>query len=314
MNELSIHGQYNSAADFFRSVEVIMEIRQEIRRHGRELFCHQNMVHAQVTPEGTMQQVIQGMPLEKRQAWIHWLSRGGPYWMEDREHGEDEWLETGNGRLVTDTAAGEAAYCRLHGLDRELVSVNPSDWTDESIHVRWVKNHGVLDSVELRNHCALSTVSKTLDDLPQPFDSWRTLESHARRACDRLTFSEDAFEAFNGQPYAHGAAERILIRLRVLNTIHGCFDNLGDRTAEGDRLYAEHFTGKKAWFSDSSDSEKREFKPDLTFPHPEKPGENLFCTWHGKVKTPQLRIHFSWPIAAGSPLYIVYVGPKITKR
>ena len=27
-----------------------------------------------------------------------------------------------------------------------------------------------------------------------------------------------------------------------------------------------------------------------------------------------LRLHFSWPIEAGKPVYIVYAGPKITKR
>jgi len=52
----------------------------------------------------------------------------------------------------------------------------------------------------------------------------------------------------------------------------------------------------------------------MTFPDPDVQGETLFCSWHGKVKTPQYRIHFSWPVTAASPVYVVYVGPKITKR
>ena len=40
----------------------------------------------------------------------------------------------------------------------------------------------------------------------------------------------------------------------------------------------------------------------------------LFCPWHGKVKSPQYRIHFSWPTTATTPIYIVYVGPKLTKK
>ena len=74
----------------------------------------------------------------------------------------------------------------------------------------------------------------------------------------------------------------------------------------------DHFHGEKSWFSDSSDSEKRKFKQDLTFPHPERAQENLFCTWHGKVKTPQYRVHFSWSFGT-DPVYVTYVGPKITK-
>jgi len=70
---------------------------------------------------------------------------------------------------------------------------------------------------------------------------------------------------------------------------------------------------RKAWFSDSSDAEKNEFRTELTFKHPEIDGETLFCTMHDKVKTPQIRIHFSWPVRADAPLYVVYVGQNITK-
>ena len=92
------------------------------------------------------------------------------------------------------------------------------------------------------------------------------------------------------------------------------FDQQGKRTSGGHTLYQKYFTGAKAWFSDSSDREKAQFRNELTFPHPADPDKTIFATWHGKVKTPQLRIHFSWPIRADKPLYVVYAGPKITKR
>ena len=78
-------------------------------------------------------------------------------------------------------------------------------------------------------------------------------------------------------------------------------------------MYALHFTGGKALFTDSSDAEKAEFNDDLHFPHPEGAGY-LFCTWHGKVKKPQIRIHFTYPILHDTPLYVMHVGPKITKK
>ena len=102
--------------------------------------------------------------------------------------------------------------------------------------------------------------------------------------------------------------------LRTLDSFRGCFDEDGQRTAEGHRVYNEHFTGEKAWFSDSSATEKNEFKDEMTFACPDDPSQRLFCTWHGKVKTPQIRIHFSWPVRADSKVYVVYVGPKITKK
>jgi hypothetical protein len=109
-------------------------------------------------------------------------------------------------------------------------------------------------------------------------------------------------------------AERILVLLDVLQRLKQCFDEHGSRTMDGHVLYQQHFTGDKCWFSDSSDAEKEDFKSDLSFPHPDAPGETLFCTWHGKVKSPQYRIHFSWPVTAAAPVYVVYIGPKITTR
>ena len=110
------------------------------------------------------------------------------------------------------------------------------------------------------------------------------------------------------------AAERIQVLLYTLDKFKGCFNEDGQRNAEGHRIYADHFAGAKAWFSDSSDTEKSVFRKALTFPHPAEPGKPLFCTWHGKVKSPQIRIHFSWPVRSDTPLYVVYVGPKRTEQ
>jgi hypothetical protein len=43
-------------------------------------------------------------------------------------------------------------------------------------------------------------------------------------------------------------------------------------------------------------------------------GATLFCPWHGKVKIEQMRMHFTFPIQRDMPLYIAYIGPKLTKR
>jgi hypothetical protein len=72
--------------------------------------------------------------------------------------------------------------------------------------------------------------------------------------------------------------------------------------------------GGNPLFSDSSDTEKLDFRNELTFRHPDQPGRSLFCPWHGKVRHLELRVHYTWSGRAGEPLYVVYVGPKITKR
>ena len=111
-----------------------------------------------------------------------------------------------------------------------------------------------------------------------------------------------------------GAAHRLTSLLDTLNQLKQSFDDKGTLTAEGLRLYQDRFTGSRAWFSDSSASEKSEFQTGLTFRHPEINDEYLFCPWHGKVSASTLRVHFSWPVSSSEPLYVVYMGPKITKR
>ena len=174
--------------------------------------------------------------------------------------------------------------------------------------------HSRVDTASITNHWDIATVQACLELNPPRVDSWNDLAARVRQACPRLTFAADAFKDLEARPFSPGAAGRFRQLLHTLNLYKGCFDEAGDRTAEGDRLYAMHFTGHRAWFSDSSDTEKNDFENQLTFPHPDKPGESLFCTWHGKVNTPKYRVHFSWPAAANTPLYIVYVGQKITKR
>ena len=129
-----------------------------------------------------------------------------------------------------------------------------------------------------------------------------------------LTFAPSTFEPILPYPFGKAVANRILERLNVLNQLKNCFDMQGNRTTDGHALYQKHFTGARAWFSDSSETEKTEFRQELTFRHPLSTGEYLFCTWHGKVSTGVYRIHFSWPVTADTPLCVVYVGPKITKR
>ncbi len=314
VNESSLAGQFQDFPTFYRAVSRLMAIRQEIRRLGASLYCHRNFAHARVTANAFMQQAIQGLPTAQRRAWMQWLTRQGPYYWEDAQlQDENDWLEV-NDEIVTDTAIGEAAICQSRGLCRELISIDPSDWMFTPIVVAWIRNDTVKENIFVANHWDLRTVQQSLAANPVRIDSWGNLATQVQRACTRLTFASDAFDPLVGHPFSIGAAKRIQVLLYTLHEFKGCFDKDGKRNAEGNRLYTEHFTGGKAWFSDSSGTEKNQFENELTFSHPELPGQTLFATWHGKVKTPQIRIHFSWPVRSDRALYVVYVGPKITKR
>lgn len=313
VNDLSLHGQFHDLAAFRHSVRQVMQIRQIARRHGRTLHCHRGLVSAQVTPDERMQSAVAALPRDEQRAVMAWLGQHGPFWDDDRQHDSGDWYEC-VGEIVTDTAVGEAAHFCLHGIPRGLVSFQPSNFLCDPVPIERVVTGDTRARVNVRNYWDPAVVETCLAAAPPVLDSWSALGQLSLSRFDGLRFAVNAFEPLRSQPFQQGIAERILARLDVLNRLTSCFDQNGSRTADGHALYQQHFTGDKSWFSDSSDMEKAGFKNELTFPHPDAPSESLFCSWHGKVKSPQYRIHFSWPVTTASPVYVVYVGPKITKR
>ena len=313
-NDLSIHGQFHDIPTFRIALKQLMAIRNVAKRYGREVYCHRNMASVQVMPNVYMQQAIQGLPIDDRRAVMQWLTRRGPFWEDERLHGEDDWLEC-RGDVVTDTAVGEAAYRCLEGTDTSLVSMIPSSWDFSPALVEWRKNSEEVETVDVSNYRDIDTLEAALRAAPTQITSWEMLENVSTARCTQLTFSAGCFNPLKGYPIVPKAIQDILNRLEVLNQLKICFDTEGKRTNEGHRLYQKYFTGDQAWFSDSSATEKNKLRQKLTFSHPTRVGKFLFCPWHGKVNFhPPLRIHFSWPVTAIDPLHIVYVGPKLTRR
>ncbi|MDI3461833.1 MAG: hypothetical protein OJF50_000654 [Nitrospira sp.] len=312
-NDLSIHGQFPDIPTFKEAIGRLMQIRKVAQTFGRDLHCHRSVAYSKVSRNLMLPQAMHAFGRDERQVVMQWLTRHGPFWDDARFHGSDDYLEC-NGAVVTDTAVGEAAFCCFHGIDRRLVSLTPSSWEFSPISVTLISNCGSNRNLSVINHWDLKELEAALRAAPMPVTSWEKLATVSKSRFKHLTFLEDSFEPLHGYPFVTGAANRVLALLDTLNQLKHSFNEHGERTLEGQRLYQEHFTGEKAWFSDSSQAEKHEFRKELTFRHPIASGEFLFCTWHGKVKTPQLRVHFSWPIRAKEPLYVVYVGPKITKH
>ena len=108
LNDLSVAGQFSDVSTFRDSIQRVMVMRGIAQQFGRDLFCHRNLAHAQVTRDLSMPQAIQFFSKDEQRALMGWLTRNGPFWEEARVHGPDDYLEC-NGEVVTDTAVGEAA-------------------------------------------------------------------------------------------------------------------------------------------------------------------------------------------------------------
>lgn len=315
-NDLSVHEQFHDLPSFRDALSRLMTMRGVAKRFGRDIHCNRALLVSTPIRRISMQQAIGNLAVEsERRAAMIWLTRAGPFWEDVRQHGDDDWLECG-GDIVTDTAVGEAAFRSLHGVDSGLVSFSPSDWNYAPVDVTWCRAaEGLDDRVSaLENWWSAADLEEALRDKALPIGSWDVLREVSVNRFERLTFSEDCFAPLAGVPFARSAANRFLILLDVLDRFSSAFGAFGARTDEGHRIYRDYFSGDRALFSDSSDAEKHAFRDELGFTHPDDPSSTLFCPWHGKVSHLTLSLHFSWPVEADRPVYVVYAGPKITRR
>jgi hypothetical protein len=318
-NDLSIHNQFHDISTFKKSIHTIMALRKLAKKHERQIYCHRSIVSANVSEKCTMIKALQHFDKNEKRSIMQWITRDGPFWEEyQNRHSSDEYMECQN-KVVTETGLAEAAFQKYLGTMVGSVSLEPSDWLNTPILINWIRDNN-NDEISIDNYWSVEQLKSALDLYPKPIKSWDQLKKFVSNNFNNLTIAYDAFAPLNGHPFVSSASERLINIFNILNILKTCFDSNGTRTPKGHQLYGDFFTGKKgdggrgAIFSDSSDDEKAKFKKKLTFKHPEKPGESIFCPWHGKTSTRQLRVHFSWPIKSNIPLYIVYVGPKITKK
>lgn len=311
-NDVSLHGQFQDVQGFVGALDTLMQMRQVAKSYGREIYCNRNCLQAMVTQQLSVPQVVGGIEKNKARALMLWFGQSGPYWEDVRQHSEDEYLECQD-EVVTDTAVGECAYLKFSQRQAQLASFSPSLWSAPLLEVIW-RREGQDDSREnVVNHCSVASLDSELQRADPPIESWEQLRRSCLRRFDNLHFSDDAFEPLFGRPFVLAAARSFIDLLSVLSRFKATHRLGAGRTQEGDELYQTYFTGPRAWFSDSSDREKIDFEHEMTFPHPEIDRDLIFAPFHGKVQTPQMRIHFSWPVTASSPLYVLYVGDKITK-
>ncbi|MCY3630105.1 MAG: hypothetical protein F4065_03915 [Rhodothermaceae bacterium] len=318
INDLSIHEQFHDRIELQRSFKQLTEMRQVAEKYQRDIKCSQSIFRSKPVPNVELVPAINRIPdLNLKRAILSWLTRNGPFWEEDQEHSRNDWLEYKDELIVTETGIGEAAFRVLHGRYCGLISVCPSKWTYNPIQITWKRDEKGLDTKDasINNWWIPRELDDDLARMSSPIGSWRELAEFSRSRFDGLTFFEESFAPLFRLPFSKSASDRIQRLLNILHSLVRAYDADGNRTGEGHRIYDDYFTGGRAWFSDSSDSEKRQFREELRFSDRNLQIRRLSCTWHGKINyTMPIRLHFSWPIQAGKPLYVVYIGPKKTIR
>lgn len=310
-NELSLEKQFNSIEEFTKALSKIMKARGLIKSFGYTLNCSRSISNQPVIEGQSFHQVLQKLSKSQKLAVLTWTSKDGPFWEEERNHCEDDYIEC-NDDIITGTSIAEASTDIKQDNPASLVSFENSSWPTPNVVTQWHDDEKISE-ILVPNYDDLSKLEKLTSELEAPLRSWSDLENECRRRFHEILISEDAFSPIKATPFSKYVSERVIFLLSILEKLSKCNDENGDRNEEGHEIYQNFFTGDKALFSDSSDGEKEKFKKELTFSDPKNPSESLFCPLHAKIKSPQIRIHFN-SISSNERTCITYVGPKITKN
>jgi len=147
--------------------------------------------------------------------------------------------------------------------------------------------------------------------LERPFSSWNDLLEWVGRCCENLLLSPEINSQLPPQfdPVVSDQSKRLL---SVLNEMVGVLN--ADEREAFEEIRVKWMHGDRARFSPSSVTDIRDFGPQLTFRNPHT-GNDVLCSWHGKISRETIRIHYGWPLEEGETrLFVAYIGPKITKR
>ena len=313
LNDLSIRGQYANPAAFLNEVEDLMRLRRQVQALKDHLFCSRTLYNQPVTRNADFRVAVQSAPDRNlTRLVLEWVTRSGPFLEEDRQPNQDDYFECA-GTDVTDMGLGEAARRLVANEVATSFSFGGGGFDYQSINICHGLPQAPIGAVFVPNIWDIAALrTQAIAAIPEPAN-WQQMLEQAQLRFDRLTLPSTAIAPLAREPFSAYVVERIFVLLGILQEFAASRNANGSYSARNHELIAKHFAGEKDLFTDESETNKRNFREELSFSDAENPGTKVFCPWHGKIKTPQYRIHFEWPLDARPNVRIFYIGPKITK-
>lgn len=223
------------------------------------------------------------------------------------------------GHDVTDQGLGEVSRRTLVGTDASAFSFTGSylNFSFTPLLIQHGLAEAPLGMVEAINYWEHTQLEEALKSLV-PLNCWNDVHAKIEHQFSELIISKDVMKSMLAIPFSRAVTDRIFILLNILNQLVCESDAAGKLSPRGEELLANYFSGtcgtKTPIFKPETPNNRRSFKQAMTFPDPTDGSKTIFCHWHGKIQTPQTRIHFEWPRPKGQrEIKVVYIGPKISK-
>lgn len=276
------------------------------------LFCARAMPATPVRGGLLLRDLGQRLPRDQRQLFFAWTGKQGPFIDDDRQPSELDLFVFGEDEIeVTDLGLGEAARRLLASQAASvfsLTSAPASRFAADPLVVAQGLRDEAHKHICVPNFIDTDTLAEAIQADGSDPKTWTEALTQARQRYSRLLIGDHCDASLSNQTFRPHQSRRISELFSVLQRLMEEMDQGGRLSARGQELQRTHFVGTTAWFSDESESNKRD-PARYTFPDPVSTGE-LTCFWHGKIRSNALRMHFEWPPAnPAGRLRIVYVGP-----
>jgi hypothetical protein len=248
---------------------------------------------------------------------LEWWAKAGPFWDDERQTNEDDYFEY-QGTDVTDQGLGEAARRKLVERDANAFSFPLDGFQETPLAVQQGLVGAPIGFIDVANYWLIQQLEVALESC-RALNSWNDVREEVTRRYDQLIISTDFMAKLFPTPFSHAVTNRIFHLLSILNDLVLESDDEGRLSEDGEEIFRNYFAGATAGrtplFKPETHNDQQHFENDLTFRDPSDNATYLFCHWHGKIQTPQIRIHFEWPRPRGQrEIKIVYIGPKLTKN
>jgi hypothetical protein len=304
INDLSLDGQFDEPFSLRRAIEPLIRLMNERKDLRGRIFCSRNLSTRPVTASHNLAQAVLAVRDQLFVSLVlRWVNKAGPFWEPDRLANEYD-LFYFEGENVTEQGLGEAARRLAGDLPAGSFSFVQSPRDRFAVGALSVV-HGFLEepfgSYVVTNVWDVGALPVATSE---PLQSWEQMLARAAEEMPGLFFSNAIAGKLAPRPFDPGAAERMLVLLKVLQRLTEETRADGGLTSTGLDIYQQHCVGDRARISD-----------EMTFPDPRDPAKEILCSWHAKLNFGvQYRIHFEWPRPRGQrEIKVCYIGIKIAR-
>lgn len=315
VNDLSLKRQADGVRSLNQQLISTVKLISSLAIARELVRCSRNLINSIVCDDKPLiRYVAENFERDVRLQIMTWLTNHGPFWDDARAEVDFDSFNY-DGVNITEQGLGEAG--RLHSLGVNACSYSfiggEFNFCNTPILISHSLDDLIVGNYEVENLWDIEHVGEKLRAFVPLPASWEEMLQIAVGSFRFLTFVHGPHLNLIATPFSRGACKRVFVLLEVLDRIAENTNDDGSHNKIATELYNTYFVGEAPYFTDESESNKIDFRAELTFL--DSGGAHVFAPWHGKINSPKIRIHFEWPRPSKQRnIKILFIGPKITKK